>query len=111
MKIDLTKEEINVILSVFEKLKKQMGVNEHGETSYRGFFIGDTVRINKRPGAWSSLLKEKCPLDLEFPIDIRIDDIKEDVQHEPKYRYYAMSAGGYGWDLTHLIDTNLIEKL
>lgn len=67
---------------------------------------GDETIITGRPTSWSSLLNERDGRNVvKYPFKCIIDKIQNDSN------YFAMSAGNFGWDLTYLIDNNLIKKI
>jgi hypothetical protein len=75
---------------------------------YKGYKIGDMIRILKEPSTWNSRLCNKKPLTSKvvYPYVAIIKDL-----YDCSYGEIAMSAGGYGWSLSDLIKTQNIEKV
>ena len=71
------------------------------------FKVGDNIVIRGEPIYFTSLLNSNNPLNanIQYPFYCRIDDLKEGIG------YTAISAGGYGWDLSVLIQRGLVEKV
>ncbi len=71
------------------------------------FKKGDRVRITGYPNAWSSAFGS-CPVGIAYPIDVTIKNIRQEGDVCP---YIGMSANGYGFDLTALIEKKYISKI
>lgn len=80
----------------------------------RLFEIGDEILILKEPGTWSSELNSNCPFFQEiYPLKVIIDDIRfiERNMYNYSAEHVAISAGGYGWNLSNLIKYKNIDLL
>ena len=76
---------------------------------YKGFKVGDTIRISNYTGRWSDRLNSNYPgnLGIKYPLIGTIEAIEKDKN----LNFVAMSACNYGWDLNHLIENNVIKKM
>jgi hypothetical protein len=76
------------------------------------FKIGDLVTIKSRPNSWASLCCSNPPFksysSIEYPYTARIIDIKIGVNDNS---YLGAKIGDYGWDLTELIEKDLITNV
>lgn len=83
------------------------------ENSKIDFKIGDLVTIKSKPMVWSSLCCKNDPLDksspIEYPYTAKIEDIKIDDDHYDKY--LGAKIGNYGWQLSYLIENDLITNV
>lgn len=83
------------------------------ENSKIDFKIGDLVTIKSEPMVWSSLCCSNDPLDksspIEYPYTAKIEDIKIDDDHYDKY--LGAKIGNYGWQLSYLIENDLITNV
>ena len=66
------------------------------------FKPGMIVTILSCPNVWASQLNENNPLQINYPYTCKIEKIKMNLT------YTAMTDGKYGWDLSDLVDNNLI---
>lgn len=68
---------------------------------------GDWITVEKKPESWSSRLNENSPLDLVFPVTLKVREIDLAKYNNPfrekkdTHTYISASAGGYGWALTN----------
>lgn len=71
------------------------------------YVVGTKIVIIKQPSFWSSSLNRNCPIDHDvvYPHYGIIKEIEYGKDH------IAMTDGNYGWDLTTLIDEDLINNI
>lgn len=87
-----------------------MGQKEIEE--YKGFRVGDLIRIIKRPSTWSSAAGGRSPIHsdkIEYPF---LTSIKKMVlKHEgTEFEYVSMlSSEGWGWTFSDLVKNNSVE--
>lgn len=69
------------------------------------FKKGDVIIITGRPTMWASTLNNNYPLgaDTQYPFECVIDDIQDEND------FVAISAGGYGWDLSNLVTLGKVK--
>lgn len=76
------------------------------------FKIGDLVTIKSEPNSWESLCCSNPPFkgysSIEYPYTARIMDIKIGVNDNS---YLGAKIGDYGWNLTELIEKDLITNV
>jgi hypothetical protein len=82
------------------------------ENSKIDFKIGDLVTIKSRPEYWSSLCCDNDPIDntspIKYPYTAKIENIKVDYDYGNDL---GAKIGDYGWDLTELIEKDLITNV
>jgi hypothetical protein len=71
------------------------------------YVVGTKIVIIKQPSFWSSSLNKKYPIDHDvvYPYYGIIKEIRNENDH------ISMIDGNYGWDLTTLIDEDLINNI
>ena len=71
------------------------------------FIVGAKIIIVKQPSFWSSSLNRNCPIDhgVVYPYHCIIRELKKESDH------IAMTDGKYGWDLSTLIDEDIINNI
>ena len=83
------------------------------ENSKIDFKIGDLVTIKSKPDVWSSFCCKISPIiilsNIKYPYTAKIEDIKIDNNNGDEY--LAAKIGDYGWQLSHLIEKDLITNV
>ena len=75
---------------------------------YRDIKVGDSFKIINKPMTWASLLNDNDPFEanLKYPYYGTIIELVDDCG-----AYIAMTDGKYGWNLSSLINENLIINI
>lgn len=77
----------------------------------RKFKVGDRVVITNTPKNWASLLCPMCPINLLYPQEVVIEEIKDTGDHISMRG--SIGEDNYGFNLSSLINENnikLVEK-
>lgn len=75
------------------------------------FNVGDDCIILKRPGSWASLCKDNNPFSVQINYPYRITIKAKKLDTESLTDYTGIACDYFGWDLTHLVNNNLIKKI
>lgn len=88
--------------SVKEFLKEPIEI-----TDVKQLRVGDRIKILKRPESWADEMNENFPLDLKFPFELTIQQLKE-IKCQAINNYIAMTCGFYGWDLNSIVEAGCL---
>ena len=76
-------------------------------TNVKQLRVGDRIKILKRPESWADEMNENFPLDLKFPFELTIQQLKE-IKCQAINNYIAMTCGFYGWSLDAIVEAGCL---